>query len=141
MPVAIDARATARREIGGVERLAHEMARRLPGLAPGRYRVCRPPRGFAHRAGHAWEQLVLPVLRSELIYCPANLAPLASRRNVLVIHDVAPLREPEWYSPLYSRYQRAILPTLVAWFVVGFGYLVRHMPRSPREPWDDGSRI
>jgi glycosyltransferase involved in cell wall biosynthesis len=37
---------------------------------------------------------------------------LASRRNVLVIHDVAPLREPEWYSPLYSRYQRAILPTL-----------------------------
>ena len=30
---------------------------------------------------------------------------------------------------------------LVAWFVGGFGYLVRHMPRSPREPWDDGSRI
>jgi hypothetical protein len=30
---------------------------------------------------------------------------------------------------------------LVAWFVGGFGYLVRHMPRAPREPWDDGSRI
>ena len=39
---------------------------------------------------------------ARLIYCPANLAPLASRRNVVVIHDVAPLREPEWYSPLYS---------------------------------------
>jgi glycosyltransferase involved in cell wall biosynthesis len=92
--------------------LAHETARRLPGLAPGRYRVCRPPPGLAHRAGHAWEQLLLPALPSELIYCPANLAPLASRRNVVVIHDVAPLREPEWYSPLYSRYQRAILPAL-----------------------------
>ena len=30
---------------------------------------------------------------------------------------------------------------LVGWFVGGFVYLVRLMPRSPREPWDDGSRI
>ena len=31
--------------------------------------------------------------------------------------------------------------TLVLWFVGGFGYLVREMPRAPRDPWDDGSRI
>ncbi len=31
--------------------------------------------------------------------------------------------------------------TLVIWFVGGFLYLVREMPRSPRDPWDDGSRI
>ena len=30
---------------------------------------------------------------------------------------------------------------LVLWFVGSFGYLVRAMPRSPRDPWDDGSRI
>lgn len=30
---------------------------------------------------------------------------------------------------------------LVLWFVGGFVYLVREMPRSPRDPWDDGSRI
>jgi hypothetical protein len=30
---------------------------------------------------------------------------------------------------------------LVAWFVGGFLYLVREMPRTPRDPWDDGSRI
>lgn len=30
---------------------------------------------------------------------------------------------------------------LVAWLVGGFGYLVYDMPRSPREPWDDGSRV
>ena len=53
VPVAINARATARREIGGVERLAHEMARApagagarpLPGLPPaGRARPPRRPR-------------------------------------------------------------------------------------------------
>ncbi|MDR7253808.1 hypothetical protein J2X46_002798 [Nocardioides sp. BE266] len=30
---------------------------------------------------------------------------------------------------------------LVLWFVGGFLFLVREMPRSPRDPWDDGSRI
>ncbi len=30
---------------------------------------------------------------------------------------------------------------LVVWFVGGFGYLVSEMPKSPRDPWDDGSRI
>ncbi|HWJ11251.1 MAG TPA: hypothetical protein VNS46_17860 [Nocardioides sp.] len=29
--------------------------------------------------------------------------------------------------------------SLVAAFVVGFGYLVLRMPREPREPWDDGA--
>lgn len=31
--------------------------------------------------------------------------------------------------------------TLVLWFVGGFLYLVREMPRAPRDPWDDGSRV
>ena len=30
---------------------------------------------------------------------------------------------------------------LVGWFVGGFAYLVLEMPKSPRDPWDDGSRI
>ena len=30
---------------------------------------------------------------------------------------------------------------LVVWFVGGFLYLVRVMPRAPRDPWDDGSRV
>lgn len=41
---------------------------------------------------------------------------------------------------------RLDLPTavdylLLVWWVGGFGYLVATMPRSPREPWDDGSRV
>jgi glycosyltransferase involved in cell wall biosynthesis len=113
-PVAINARAAIRAEIGGVERLAREMAVRLPALRPDRYRVITPPRGFAHRAGHAWEQTVLPALaaRCALVYSPANLAPVASRRNVLVIHDAAAFRHPEAYSPTYIAYQRRLLPAL-----------------------------
>ncbi len=111
--VAINARAAIRAEIGGVERLAREMAARLPRLRPDRYRVVRPPAGFAHRAGHVWEQAALPLLPgAALIYSPANLAPLASRRNAVVIHDAAALRHPEAYSPGYVAYQRRLLPLL-----------------------------
>jgi glycosyltransferase involved in cell wall biosynthesis len=112
--VAIDARAAARREIGGVERLAQEMERRLPELQPERYRVLRPDTARAHRLGHLWEQGSLPVAArgAALIYCPANLAPLASTRNVVVLHDAAALRHPEWYSRTYAAYQRQLLPRI-----------------------------
>jgi hypothetical protein len=30
---------------------------------------------------------------------------------------------------------------LVGWFVGGFAYLILEMPKAPRDPWDDGSRI
>ncbi len=112
--MAINARAAVRAQIGGVERLAREMAIRLPALRPDRYRVIRPPAGLAHRAGHAWEQLALPALasRAAALYSPANLAPIAFPRNVVVIHDVAALRHPEAYSRAYVEYQRRVLPAL-----------------------------
>ena len=110
-PVAINARAAVRGQIGGVERVARELAVRLPVLRPDRYRVIAPRPALAHRRGHAWEQLVLPALarNSELLLCPANLAPLASGRNVVSIHDVAPFLG-DWYGSLYGRWHRALLP-------------------------------
>jgi glycosyltransferase involved in cell wall biosynthesis len=115
-PVLIDARAAAREELGGVERWARELSVRLPELDPERYAVARPPAAFAHRAGHAWEQLALPASGAargaRAILCPANRAPLASRKTVVVVHDVAPLREPAWYSDLYVRWQRTVLPRI-----------------------------
>jgi glycosyltransferase involved in cell wall biosynthesis len=112
--IAIDARATVRRETGGVERVAREMAARLPAVRPDRYVVMRPRPRLGHRAGHAWEQVALPLLarRADLLYCPANLAPLASRRNAVVIHDLAALAHPEWYGRAYVAWQRTVLPRI-----------------------------
>ncbi len=112
--VGIDARAAARPELGGVERWARELAMRLPELRPGGYAVLRPPPRLVHRAGHAWEQIVLPVRAAGLqaLLCPANLAPVASRNAVVVIHDAAALRHPEWYSRTYATWQRAVLPLI-----------------------------
>jgi glycosyltransferase involved in cell wall biosynthesis len=108
--IALNARAAARPELGGVERWARELAARLPTL--GDYDVIRPPAALSHRAGHLWEQVVLPrrARKARLLLNPANLAPVAFPRNAVVIHDAAALRHPEWYSPLYARWQRAVLP-------------------------------
>ena len=80
-PVVLDARAAARPELGGVERWARELERRLPALRPGGYTVARPPAALVHRADHLCEQAVLPAsaarARARWSLCPANLAPLA----------------------------------------------------------------
>jgi glycosyltransferase involved in cell wall biosynthesis len=114
--VMINGRAAARREIGGVERWTREVATRLPALRPDAYAVARPPRALAHHAGQAWEQVVLPALAARrhaaALVCPANLAPVAWPRNVIVLHDVSTLRHPEWYGRAYAAWQHALLPAL-----------------------------
>jgi glycosyltransferase involved in cell wall biosynthesis len=115
-PIAIDARAAARPELGGVERWARELSARLPRLRPGVYRVLRPPPRLVHRAGHAWEQTALPLraarMHARALLCPANVAPLAFPRTVVVIHDAAVLRHPAWYSRAYAAWQRRLLPAV-----------------------------
>jgi glycosyltransferase involved in cell wall biosynthesis len=115
--VLINGRAAVRLQTGGVERWARELAVRLPALGPERYAVLRPPAALAHRAGHAWEQVALAgtavARRAPLVLNPANSAPLASARNLIVVHDAAALREPAWYSGAYAAWQRAVLPVLV----------------------------
>jgi glycosyltransferase involved in cell wall biosynthesis len=110
--ILLNARAAARPELGGVERWARELAARLPQVGP--YEVIRPPAALSHRAGHAWEQAVLPARarKAELLLNPANLAPIAFPRNVVVIHDAAALRDPAWYSPAYAALQRRLLPLI-----------------------------
>jgi glycosyltransferase involved in cell wall biosynthesis len=76
---------------------------RLRALGPDRYVVAQPrPRARGLVLAQGWEQLVLPAhaarLRAALLFSPANLAPLAWPRNVVVMHDAAVLREPGAYS-------------------------------------------
>jgi len=112
--VLVNARAAMRPELGGVERWARELSVRLPSLDPARYAVVQPPAVLAHGAGHAWEQGVLPLRarRAQLLLNPANLAPVAFPRNLVVIHDAAALREPAWYSRAYVAWQRRVLPRI-----------------------------
>ncbi len=104
--IVLNRRAATRPTITGVERWTAEVVGRLKQLAPERYIVSQPPRRAQRRAlAQAWEQLALPVraarLRAALVFSPANLAPLAWPRNVVVMHDAAVLREAQAYSRAY----------------------------------------
>jgi glycosyltransferase involved in cell wall biosynthesis len=110
-PILLNARASTRATITGVERWAAELIPRLGALAPDRYAAVAPPPGARGRTlGQAWEQLVLPAeaarRRASLIFSPANLAPVVWPRNVLMLHDAAVLREPTAYSRTYSTWHR-----------------------------------
>ena len=110
-PVLLNCRVAARPTITGVERWTLEVSRRLRALDPQRYRTAAPP-AWAHSgpAGHAWEQLALPAIaarrRAQAVFSPANLAPIAWPRNVIVVHDAAVLRVPGAYSRAYRAWHR-----------------------------------
>jgi glycosyltransferase involved in cell wall biosynthesis len=112
-PIVLNCRVAARPTITGVERWTLEVSRRLHALDPERYRIAMPP-AWAHSgaAGHAWEQLALPAFaasrRARAIFSPANLAPVAWPRNVIVMHDAAVLRAPTAYSKAYRAWHRGI---------------------------------
>jgi glycosyltransferase involved in cell wall biosynthesis len=110
-PILLNRRAATRPTITGVERWTAEVIPRLSALAPQCYLVVQPPPGARRRApAQAWEQLVLPARAAKagasLVFSPANLAPLAWPRNVLVVHDAAVLRQPEAYSRMYRAWHR-----------------------------------
>jgi glycosyltransferase involved in cell wall biosynthesis len=105
-PILLNGRAATRPTITGVERFTTEVLPRLKALDPERYRIVAPPPAAQERTrAQAWEQIALPALaaqlRAALVYSPANLAPVLWPRNVLVMHDAAPLREPAAYSAAY----------------------------------------
>ena len=77
--------------------------------------VADPGQRFSHRLGHLWEQSLLPWQAKRAgaaLLCPANLAPVAGGSNIVVIHDAAPLRFPDDFSPAYRRWQGFLLPRL-----------------------------
>jgi glycosyltransferase involved in cell wall biosynthesis len=112
-PIVLNCRVAARATITGVERWTLEVSRRLHALDPERYLIANPP-ALAHSgmAGHAWEQFALPALaarhRATAIFSPANLAPIAWPRNVVVVHDAAVLRQPGAYSRSYRAWHRTL---------------------------------
>jgi glycosyltransferase involved in cell wall biosynthesis len=98
------------RPITGVERYAREIAARLRG----RVRLVLPPRPLHGLAGHVWEQTALPrIVDGGVLWSPANTGPLAVRRQVLTVHDLAPLDHPDGFAPSFTLWYRLLLPRLV----------------------------
>ena len=107
--IVINARSAAAR-LTGVQRYIHEILDRDGGT------IARigPARALHGTQGHLWEQTVLPLLvKQRLLWSPANLGPLAVRRQVVTVHDIAPIDHPEWFTPRFRAWYQWLLPALV----------------------------
>jgi glycosyltransferase involved in cell wall biosynthesis len=118
----------------GVQRYAREILLRLQSHLEAQLRVIVPPDRVLEAAdqtldpiaptkrwhglnGHRWEQLTLPRLfhrtGAEFLWSPCNWGPLAVRRQVPVIHDIAPLTHPEYFGTVFRLVARALTGPLV----------------------------
>jgi glycosyltransferase involved in cell wall biosynthesis len=107
-PIAVNARFYAHQPTG-MQRYATELASRFSNLAES----VRPEMPLTGIAGHLWEQICLPtVVRGRLLWSPNNTGPIATHRQVCTIHDLAPLDNPQWFSPRFSAWYRWLMPLL-----------------------------
>jgi glycosyltransferase involved in cell wall biosynthesis len=118
----------------GVQRYAREILQRLGRHIDCRVRVLVPgnrvfdvgdpdiwslePTARWHGPrGHLWEQIALPRLcrriDANVLWSPCSWGPVVSHRHVPVIHDIAPLTEPQYYTPAYRGLARVLTGPLV----------------------------
>jgi glycosyltransferase involved in cell wall biosynthesis len=125
--------------VTGVQRYGWELLRALARACRGRVRILLAlPRSpapeaaglLAAAAGEGvevlggasrmpvalWAQLELPAVArrvaADVIWSPANIGPLRAGRHVVSIHDASVFVGPEWFSPAFRLYYRALLPRI-----------------------------
>lgn len=104
--IAINARCLNQR-MTGVQRFTSEVINAWPKAG----RVVAVRTRFRGVLGHAFEQLVLPELVGEAtLLSPANAGTLMHRRQIVVIHDIATIDAPEWFSLAFSMTYRILMP-------------------------------
>jgi hypothetical protein len=104
----------------GVQRSAHEIVSWLILDNPDRYALVSPRVYPKHlppslqikhcgyfRHGHLWEQVELPRIvgrtgRDAVLRSSSTSGPLAVSRQVMTVHDLFPIENPEWFSKAFS---------------------------------------
>ncbi len=110
MQLAFDGRVLRHSARTGVEHYAESIYGQLQ-----RHFELLKPISTQHYLQQVWEHTILPLKgrKSDLLFCPANIAPLylpANTRLVLTLHDVAFKRFPQSFSPMFRIYYSLLVP-------------------------------
>ncbi|WPV02348.1 glycosyltransferase family 1 protein [Mucilaginibacter sp. cycad4] len=115
-------------KLTGAQRFAIEIAKRLKTMMPGVVFVA--PLNVIHHElatqlnviiigkhkGVAWEQIDLPLylkkINKPLLINLCNVAPLFYNNQVITIHDVAFLVNPQWFSKNFVRFYKFLIPQI-----------------------------
>jgi glycosyltransferase involved in cell wall biosynthesis len=107
--IAVNAR-SIHHPLSGVGRYTRQVTRRLGNQV----RLISSEVAAQGYQGHLWEQFILPgkLARGELLWSPANTGPLAVARQVVTIHDISPLDQPDGFKHQFRIWYRILLPLL-----------------------------
>ncbi len=113
MYVIFDARVLIHKTYTGVENYTKHLLKHLKGKIE--LNVVKPKTDSKYLA-HLWNHFILPFKSGEIIFCPANMAPLfvaRSKKLVVTIHDVAFLTHPDSFSVLFRYYYKYLMPFII----------------------------
>jgi len=126
--IIVNARFLTRR-ITGLERYAIEISRQLKKVRPSLTFVA--PKDIIHHSiaeelgvecfgilkGHLWEQVEFPVFlrrkNNPLLINLVNTGPMWYRNQITVIHDLAFMRNPEWFSRRAAMWFKFLVPRVI----------------------------
>ena len=104
MKIIFDYRVLKHKNYTGVENYAKNI---LENIKEKYHLIVAKPKSSNKYLSHLWTHLLLPFFNGDILFCPANIAPIfvpKSKKLVITIHDVAFLTYPESFSLFLSLY-------------------------------------
>ena len=113
MKLIFDARVLAHKIYTGVENYAKNILQNITTTLD--VNIVKPQTDNKYLA-HLWTHFVLPFKAGDILFCPANIAPLfvpRSKKLVVTVHDVAFLTYPDSFSSLFRSYYQWLVPKVI----------------------------
>jgi glycosyltransferase involved in cell wall biosynthesis len=121
-------------QLTGVQRYLKEILDKHPDA----FRRIEPRQPLRALKGHGWEQTVLPLRSSGLLWSPGNTGPLVKAHQIVTLHDVVPFDMPHTLDPKFAAVYQFLTPRLVRRVekvitISNFSKsaILRHMPVDP----------
>ena len=110
MKVVIDARVLNSNSYAGVQNYTKYI---LESISDKLQLSVAKPKVKNKYLSHLWSHFVLPFKKGDVLFCPANMAPIfipKSKKLVLTIHDLAFLTYPKSFSKSFQIYYSLLIP-------------------------------
>lgn len=96
----------------GVQRYTLEIIKGLGGCLTT---VSPPPEKASGIKGQMWEQIVLPkIVKDNFLFSPNYSGPISLTKQIMTIHDLAPIDYPKNLRKRYVIWYRILIPTLAS---------------------------
>ncbi|NYE56950.1 glycosyltransferase family 4 protein [Carboxydothermus ferrireducens] len=96
----------------GVQRYASEIIKRISSK---QFIELYPSKELPYGLGHLWEQFILPgkIRNNSLLWSPGGSGPIIYKNQVITMHDIAPVENPEWYNKYFAKWYKFLWPKLL----------------------------